>query len=478
MSRSQWQRTPSIEDAERIIPREEVERIVGRIRSAVHHPGQATIVTVQSWWNGELSWARNRVSLAGDRRDVTISVTRWVDGIGGRATTNQVDDVSLEAVVRVAERSAQVANRREPVEMTIRPPDVPIPSPLIWSDATYKVTAEQRGRIARLLTEGAEAKELVSAGYLELRAGEVATFDTTSAHPEIIRYDTYTQAQCSMTVRHPKGVGSGWAGQSSFDWSAINGTALAEVALDKCVKSLNPVAIEPGRYTVILEPQAVADLFEGLFFYLGQRGMAENQRGPFYLGDDTALMVKRTKLGLKVVDERLTISHDPTDPLLGVLPTEGLGSVNWITNGILTSLSYPRAYSLAALHENLPELARPAYRMSGGETPIDEMIRTTKRGLLVTRFSSLTLLDETSVLATGMTRDGLWLIENGTISKAVKNMRITESPLFVLNQIEQLGIPVPVFRPEKNPYIAKVSPAIVPPIKANDFSFTATVDAV
>jgi predicted Zn-dependent protease len=100
--------------------------------------------------------------------------------------------------------------------------------------------------------------------------------------------------------------------------------------------------------------------------------------------------------------------------------------------------------------------------------------------LLVSHFSNIRLLDQTSLLSTGLTRDGLWLIEHGKISKAVKNLRFTESPLFALNSIDQMGEPVPVFRPVKSPYESErpITPAIVPPIKSRDFSFTSTIDAI
>jgi predicted Zn-dependent protease len=114
--------------------------------------------------------------------------------------------------------------------------------------------------------------------------------------------------------------------------------------------------------------------------------------------------------------------------------------------------------------------------MSGGDTSVDEMIATTKRGLLVTRFSNLRGLDGTSLLSTGLTRDGLWLVENGKISKAVKNFRFTESPLFMLNSIEQLGVPVRVFRPTGTG--GELTPGIVPPLKVRDFSFTSAIDAI
>jgi predicted Zn-dependent protease len=121
-----------------------------------------------------------------------------------------------------------------------------------------------------------------------------------------------------------------------------------------------------------------------------------------------------------------------------------------------------------------------AYRMSGGTTSIEEMIASTQRGLLITRFTDIRGLDGNSLLSTGLTRDGMWLIEHGKISKSVKNFRFTESPLFVLNSIEQLGVPVPVFRPVRDAYEQGIPlrPAIVPPLKARDFSFTSTIDAI
>ncbi|MBX6331731.1 MAG: TldD/PmbA family protein, partial [Gemmatimonadaceae bacterium] len=259
----------------------------------------------------------------------------------------------------------------------------------------------------------------------------------------------------------------------------IDAQALAARALEKCEASRNPVTLEPGRYTVILEPQAVADLVEILANDI-RRDPAESGKGPWALAPDDALQLWRTKLGLKVLDERITISHEPADPELGILPTPWMQPVTWFDKGVLTNLSYDRDYALRNLNQNAPVRWMMGYRMSGGTTSIDEMIRTTKRGLLVTRFSNIRLLDGTSLLATGLTRDGLWLIENGKISKAVKNFRFTESPLFVLNAIEQLGVPVPVFRPVKNPYEQRVplTPAIVPPLKARDFSFTSTIDAI
>jgi predicted Zn-dependent protease len=325
---------------------------------------------------------------------------------------------------------------------------------------------------------------MLSAGYLEARAGARMTISSLRPDDSSALWDTpyqkWTQAHCSMTVRDAKGTGSGWAGLSSYDWNAIDADALARRALEKCLASQNPVALEPGRYTVILDPQAVADLME-VFAKSLNRLRAESGQGPWALAQDDALGIWRTKLGIKVADSRITISHDPMDPMLGIVPAEPwMQPITWIERGILTDLSYRRPYAVEKLNENASGRDMIGYRMSGGKTSVEEMIATTRRGLLVTRFSNIRTLDGTSLVSTGLTRDGLWLIENGKITKPVKNFRFTESPLFMLNSIEQLGEAVPVFRPVEDPYERDypLTPAIVPTIKSRDFSFTSTIDAI
>jgi predicted Zn-dependent protease len=460
--------------APRILDRKTVEELLRRTHSFVKGGGE-TRVSINSWWGGELRWARNRVSIASDRRDITVSISRHIYGGIGYADTNQIDDISLQATIRSAERAAALnggyARARVTNALPTESPLLPTPEPKIWSDTTFNITAEERSTLARMLIEEAENASMLSAGYLDMRAVEAAHLNTDVDEfdwpKNQIRYDTYTQSQCSTTVRHPKGMGSGWAGLSSFDWGAIDSRTIAKRALDKCLASLNPVAIEPGRYTVILEPQAVFNLATVL---IQDRPTPEQRgEGPYALGPDPALNLLRTKLGLKIIDERISIFTDPMDPLLGTPPRPGMRPLRWIDNGVLVNLKYERRYALSFLQENLPALDG-GWRMSGGNTSIEEMISTTKRGLLVTRFSHTRILDYNSLLMGGLTRDGLWLIENGKISKSVKNMRFTESPLFVFNQVEQLGVPVPVFSPG--------IPAIVPPVKARDFSFTAMIDAV
>jgi len=254
----------------------------------------------------------------------------------------------------------------------------------------------------------------------------------------------------------------------------MNPNRIGATALDKCIRSANAVRIEPGRYTVILEPQAVADLLTTMMWPGGSntdRTWAEKMLGPFqYQG-------MRSKIGQRVIDARLTIRSDPMDPDAGFVPFDRdsgdpYQSVSWIADGYLRELAYSRFYAVRRLNKPMPLSLSGADRLSTNTPPVsvDTMIRSTKRGLLVTRFHGVEQLDDKSVLCAGYTRDGVWLIEDGKITKPVKNFRFTESPLFILNKVDQIGEPVRVFDPD----FARVAP----PIKVHDFSFTSLADAV
>jgi predicted Zn-dependent protease len=384
--------------------------------------------------------------------------------------TNQLDDISIAAAVRVAEDQAHQAHphyQDRSVDLHDPPPTVTgLVIPTVWSDRTFNLDASKRGEVARLMSDPAEQAGMLAAGYLSVRGASKANIDTDHTS----KYIAYTAAQCSITIRDPGGTASGWAGVSSYDWGRIDPAALAERALKKCIASRNPVAVEPGRYTVILEPQAVHDLVRFMASWLPRRFTAEVGFGPFAAG--TREHPHESKVGQKIADDQITISYDPNDPALAVPIYDGVTPVTWVDHGILSVLGYGRdTYALQFMNRNVNQNGDGAYRIAEGNATIDEMIATTKRGLIVTRFSDVSQLEEKSVLLTGFTRDGLWLVENGKITKAVKNFRFTDSPLFMLNNVEQVGRPaIPVFSPDM--------PAVVPPIKARDFSFTSLIDAI
>ena len=460
--------------------------------------GGETGIRIETTWTGNIRYARNQILSSGDvRNHPTVLVTRSIRGATATVWSNQIDDAPLEAAIRRCERALKfkaetggppfqeyfvkpaVAGLNESdvkkaryetldsdiANLTIQTPEVHA-RPKIFYDTTYGLEADARAAAVAPLVEHARKAGMLAAGYIQVSAHGRAVIDTWGR----ALYYPYTRAQFSVTVRDPKGIGSGWAGIDWADWTRVDAMRLSEIALDKCLRSRNPVAVEPGRYTAILEPQAVHTLMvEVMGPITFERESAENNGdNPWYLKS------KQSKIGLKVFDERVTIDADPNDMELGFPPFGLNGEVyhpaTWFKNGVLVNVPYSRSYAIQHLgiNQGLPNCG--AYRMHGGTTSVEEMITTTKRGIYVTRLQSTRALDPRSLLISGYTRDGLWLIENGKISKAIKNFRFVDSPLFALNNLEQIGESVRVFSPEV--------PAFAPTIKVRDFSFTSLTDAI
>jgi predicted Zn-dependent protease len=234
------------------------------------------------------------------------------------------------------------------------------------------------------------------------------------------------------------------------------------------------VAIEPGRYTVVLEPTAVGNLVQLIMGALDARAADEGRSAFSKPGGGT-------KLGLKVVDERVTLVSDPMDPETPGAPFSGdglpIGRRVWIENGILKTLSYDRYW---AQKQGVPPNSGGGrggggLKMLGGEHSLEDLIARTERGILCTRFWYIRGVDQRTILYTGLTRDGTFLIENGKITKPVKNMRWNESPLFMLNNLEMLGRPESVIGSESGDAGAAL---MMPSVKARDFNFTSASDAI
>jgi len=452
-------------DAEgRFLSKTESKALADRIFAMTTGGGKSN-VNIDSRWTGNLRWARNDIATGGDTRQTSINLIRNIRGAAAQADTNTIADDALRACVDRAE-ALIVLRDEDPDDYPDPLPEIhPHSTPKIWFENTVSIGEPVLAATADRSILPAERANMLAAGYIEV----VADSHSVSNNQGLFRYYPYTTAQYSITVRDPKGIGSGWAGVDWNDWARVDPDHLAQVALDKCLRSRNPGAVEPGRYTTILEPQAVCDLVSLVVESL-DRELAEGGAGPFA----DSRRPGYSRIGQRVVDPRITMSADPMDPECGFIPFDWAGEpythVNWIDGGILRELTYNRGYGLRVLGKDYALPNSGAFRLSGGSSTIDEMIANTKRGVLVTRFSGVEVLDMNSLLATGNTRDGLWLIEHGKISKPIKNFRFTESPMFVLNNIEMLGVPQRVFHPS--------APAIVPPLMVRDFNFTGLIDAV
>ena len=443
-----------------ILTREEAEALVKRVVAMSKADG--IDVQIGGGYTTNVRFADNQMSTAGAVTDFAVAVQSWFGKKHAVVQTNEVTDAALRAAVEKSERLAKLA------------PDDPEAMPMLGQqnhkpvDAFFpsvaSMTADDRARVALTALEPARsAKDLRAAGFLINGASATALGNSKG----LFAYHRTTNANFTLTVRTSDGTGSGWAGAEHNDAGKVDFAAVSRRAIDKARLSRNPVAVEPGRYTVIFEPQAVGDICQLIGFYADARATDEG-RSPF---------VKQgggTKIGEKILDERISIYADPFDPQVLAQPFDGdglpLGRQVFIENGVLKTLYYSRFW--AQKKGVQPTGAPTSFLMSGGSSSIDDMIKSTERGILVTRLWYLREVDPRTILYTGLTRDGTFLIENGKISKAVKNFRFNDSPLFLLNNIEMIGQPVRLAGTEAGGAV------VVPAIKARDFNFTSLSDAV
>ena len=425
---------------------------------------EQTRVTIVGGMRGNTRYAVNQISSGGDNANVTVSILSTFGTRSASTTTNKLDDTSLKAAVDMSERLAKLAPE-DPESMPELGAQTYDSSPG-WSAVTASLDPAGRAAAVRAVTEPSRAAKFAATGYIESDAQAQAI----ATNKGLFVYGRFTGASMTTTVRAPDGSASGWAGASHTDWSHIDPEALGARAIEKARASMNPVAIEPGRYTVVLEPTAVGNLVQLLGRALNARAADEGRS--FFTKQGGG-----NKIGLKVVDERVTLTSDPFDPDAAALPFTPEGApakkTTWIENGVVRNLAYDRYWAQKQGKEATPLIG--SMKMSGGTTSMEELIASTQRGILVTRFWYIRPVDPRTVLYTGLTRDGTFLIEDGKITKAVKNLRYNESPVFMLNNLDAMGPSVRVSASEDgSPGFA----IVVPPIKAHDFNFTSLSDAV
>ena len=442
------------------LSREESQEIIGRVAKL----SKADSVQVQLGSNhsSNTRFAANQMSTSGSILDVTLAVQSAFGKKHAVVVTNDLSDESLRRAVAQSEALAKLA----PEDPEAMPPLGPQQYEMVqaYFESTASLSASDRARAAMTALEPARAaKDLQVAGFIVTGAGSNAIGNDKG----LFAYHRNTSANYTLTVRTADGSGSGWAAADHPDWSRIDFEAVSKRALDKARASRSPVAIEPGRYTVILEPQAVGDLVQLAGAYLDARS-ADEGRSPF------AKQGGGNKIGEKIVDERVTILSDPSDPQLLSQPFDGeglpLGKQLWVERGMLKKMFYSRFW--AQKQNQVATGAPQSIKMQGGSASIDDMIAATERGVLVTRLWYLREVDPRTILYTGLTRDGTFLIENGKITKSIRNFRFNESPLFMLNNLDMLG------RPERLAGTEAGGDIVMPAIKVRDFNFTSLSEAV
>jgi PmbA protein len=403
-------------------------------------------------------FANNAIHQNVAEQTLTISVRAVVDGRTARATTNKTDEESLG---RVAASAVRLARHQ---------PEIPGLLPMLGPQkyqkvarsfpATAAATPQDRARAVARVCKLAEKNKQTAAGIFTngFSRSILANSKGLFAHHE------ETEAEFSVTILEENS--SGWAKTNSPDIRVINPDALAASASRKAADSRKPRELAPGRYTAILEPSAVLDLVGFLFYDFAA----------------TALLDKRSclndRMGKKIFGENITLWDDVCHPLQTGEPYDGEGmprqKVLLVDRGVPKNLVYSRATARKmkkkptghgfALPNEYGE-APMNLVFAGGDKSVDDMVRSTERGILVTRLWYIREVDPYEKILTGMTRDGTFLVEGGRVAGGIRNFRFNQSAIELLSNVEMLGPAVRAAGEES-------FEMVVPAMKVRDFHFT------
>ena len=449
--------------------REEVKAIADKIMNMA----KADAVEVE-FNGGERSatrFANSTITANMVQFDRQVSIAIHLGNKVGSASTRQFDDDSLK--VAVAEATAAAEKARE------SPDTLPIiegPQDYVEVDAVLPASVNfgpaERAKLARQSIDVSDRMKTIGSGYIPKNHQTTCSANSKG----LFAYYQYAETSFILTCRTADGAGSGWAGITGVkDPSMIDAEELTRIASDKALKSRNARALEPGRYTVILEPRANArflSLMTGLF----NAQAVESAFGRnYFTGKDPGT----TKVGEKVFSELLTLKSEVGNQILRQSPIgpDGMAAkpVTWVEKGVLKNLAYTRQYARRQKKDPTPATINNNLVMEGTGMSIDEMVKSTRRGLLVTFFWYIRGVDNQTLLNTGMTRDGLFLIENGQIAGPVQNFRWNMSPIVGYNNITAVGKPVPIHTGES---YDGPGTALVPPVRIEDFLMTSVSPAV
>jgi PmbA protein len=403
-------------------------------------------------------FANNAVHQNVAEHGLTISIRTICDGRTARATTNRIDEDSLRAAI---EASLSLAHGQ---------PKDPKLLPLLGKQhyrpvnrfikSTAVITPEDRARAVRRACDLAIKNGQIAAGIF-------ATGQNASAIGNSQRlFATYRETHAEFSITMQEGAAASWAKANSADASAFEPQFLANRASEKAHLAVSAVELQPGRYTVILEPSAVLDLVGFLFYDFAA----------------TALEDKRScltdRLGKPVFGKNISIVDDVYHPLQLGVPFDGEGvprqRVQLVDSGVPKNLVYSRSSAKKARKQptghgfSLPnEYGEAPMNLvfTGGDSSVEEMVASTDRGLLVTRLWYIREVDPYEKVMTGMTRDGLFLVENGKVTTAVRNFRFNQSVLEMLQNVELLGPAVRATGEE-------AFEMVVPAMKVTNFHFS------
>jgi predicted Zn-dependent protease len=433
-----------------------------------------TIVLVSDRIATSLRWANNSMTTNGvstARHTTVISIVRQGDTAKvGALTSAEVDPSVIEGLVaasQAAAASAPEARDAAPLLSGNSAPadwDAPIPAtgPEVFSDIAGPLAGGFRGadQLYGFAQHAVETTFLATSSGLRRR---------------------YTQPTGSVEINAKRDGASAWVGVGTPDFAGVPTDSLLEQLSMRLGWAKRSVELPAGRYETILPPSAVADMMVYLGWSMSGRG-AQEGRTAFSTLDGG------TRVGEKLTELPLTLYSDPTASGLGCTPFVAttsssetlsifdngmdIGRVDWIRDGAINALAYPRA---AAAEFGAPvAIAADNVLMTGGGTELADLIAQTERGLLLTTLWYIREVDPTTLLLTGLTRDGVYLIEDGEVTGAVNNFRFNESPLDLLRRASQAGVSEATLPREWGDWVTR---AAMPSLRIPDFHMSSVSQA-
>ena len=411
-----------------------------------------------------IRFANNGITTSGYLLNHSIGIgATTADKRSGSTSVSEFSDEALRRGVEQAEALARIS-RPNPEDM---PPLGPQKYPEIENFDTP--TGNSRGDAlighVKAIIDGGRARKLTAAGFVQ----RSANWNAVANKAGLFGYHQSTEASLTNTLRNSGGSSSGWATQTSTTIKDLDGQDAARIAIEKCVTGENKKRLDPGKYTVILEPAAVSDLIGNLGYSFGARSAEQGQSFLSRKGGKPG----DTLLGEKLFPEYITLRSDPFNPKLpaspwaaSLLPNE---KIAWIEKGVVKNLYYDRFWAEKAGKKPTPFPANLV--LEGQDHTLQDLIQAAGKAVLVTRFWYMRTLQPQTLQITGLTRDGLFLVENGRVTAPLMNFRWNESPVRVLENTRMLSHPVATQG-------AEAGSSFAPALLATDFNFASISDAV
>jgi len=441
-----------------------------------------SVVRLTERWEANLRWAANALTTNGEMHSRTLTVVATAPVPGGTAVGMVSQQISgpaeVGAVVAAAERTARNGPPSEhaaPLVAGAAAPD--------WSVAPQAGGIEVLAQVADGLGAAfarAEQDENLLYGFAE----HIVTTTYLGSTTGLRRRGVQPTGRFELNGKTADLAASAWVGAASRDFSDVEVTALYAELVVRLGWAGTTLELPPGRYETLLPPGAVADLMIYLFWTASARD-AEEGRNVFSAGEG------RTRIGERLAPRPVTLASDPGYPGLETVPfvdyptsADGtswvfdaglpIGPTAWLADGTLAELVRNRAHAARTGRRATPPADNLVLTAPGGGPTLADMISRTKRGLLLTCLWYIREVDPERLLLTGLTRDGVYLVEDGEVVGAVNNFRWNESPVELLGRVSEVGASEPTLCREWNDFFNRT---VMPPIRVPDFTMSTVSQA-